>query len=430
VPLLVAAPVAWTAFEWLRSWVATGFPWLLLGHSQWSRPALTRVAAFVGVYGLSFAMACTNAALAEILLLRLRRPGDRGPASRRWWWVPAAALAAVFAASLTHALGPSGPPLRVALVQGNVPQMLKEQALEEERLTTADILRRHVLLSRDAVASARERWGSPPDLVIWPETMIPGRFRPGAPAEEATMREVARLVGAPLLAGALTYGGPESDDLYNAALLFDREGRLVGRYDKAHIVPGGEYVPLRGVLPEDLVDWIGGMIRDYAGFLPALSEGERVEPVEIPGNGTRAGPLVCYDVIYPGLSRAHARAGAHLLVNLTNYGWFGESAELEQANAIAAFRAVETGLPVIVVANTGISCVLLPDGTPGPVLERGGRRKSVEGTLLAEVPVRRDDPATTVSTRIGDLFAILLASLTGVLLSWAIWSRIRERKLA
>jgi apolipoprotein N-acyltransferase len=430
VPVPVAAPVVWVTFDWLRSWAFTGFPWLFLAHSQWESPRVTAISAWVGAYGLTFAMVGVNAGIAAVAVRILGAPA----ASRRarlGWLVPGAALLAVGLAAASWSPVEGERTLRVAVVQGNVPQRLKKEALEKGKESAGDVLRRHLELTRDAREAAIERWGSGPDLVIWPETMLPGRVDPEHPGWRPLFEEIVRTGDAPALVGALAIGAPDAGGrrVYNTALLLDRRGRPVSRYDKVHLVPGGEYVPLRGVMPTGIQEPLERWIRNFAGFLPSLAEGRRLEPVGGEDLDATLGPLICYEVIYPQLSLEHVRNGADVLVNLTNYGWFKESAQLDQALAITALRALETGRPLVVCANSGISASIGPDGRLRDVLEARGRRKAVAGYLLSELPIPPRD-SRTVYVRIGDAFVILLAIVTAGLLALGFRGRMKGREAA
>jgi apolipoprotein N-acyltransferase len=425
VPLIVAAPVVWVAFDWLRSFVLSGFPWLFLAHTQWDHPAVIRVSAWTGAYGLTFAMVSVSAALATVLMRRLAFLETPPLFARGWWLVPAGAAALVLSAALTGAPTPGAERLRVAVIQGNIPQYVKSRGPASGDLTQGEILRRHLNLTRRAVSEARERWWTSPDLVIWSEAVL--SVRPGYP--DWVFPEIAAAADAPTLVGAIVRE-PESDGIVrttNSVLLLGPRGTLVDRYDKVHPVPGSEFIPYREWFPAATLEWIEETVEGISGWRPNMAPGARLLPLAIPDAPVRAGVLICYEVIYPDLSRRLVRDGAGLLVNITNYGWFGESAQLDQALAITAFRAVETGTPVVVAANTGISAVLDASGRVVETLSRGGETKSVEGVLLAEIACGDGD---TVQLAVGDGPAAACALLTGVLLSLAILARLVRRKVA
>ena len=411
-PLILVAPVSWIALDWTRHWLLTGFPWLLPGHVLWHDSFLLGVTAFVGVHGLSLMLLATNAALAAWILRERRRLSA----------ITAAATVAVGLVlgafgRVSEETAASGPVVRIAAIQGNIAQDIKERALlSGETSPEQFVWDRHLALTEEAVA---ER----PDLIIWPETTLPGyadldrasgsRWARATQARLAEIADVAR--GIPVLVGAIRVEPPDAAGLkprqYNAAILVGPGGAVLGRYDKVHTVPGGEYLPLRPLLPNAFMRWVERTVEEMAGFVPSMRPGERLEPIAVPGDPPfSVGPLICYEIIYPSLARAHANKGARLLVNLTNYAWFGTSAQLDQALAISVFRAVETRRPVVIAANTGISAWIDVRGRPHPLVV-DGRRKEVEGVLLAEIPI--GDAGTTPYLAVGDLLAWLAASLTG-----------------
>src|SRR5206468_11417560 len=186
-----------------------------------------------------------------------------------------------------------------------------------------------------------------PDLVVWPETAVPLRRRDD-PAW-AYVEDVARAAGRHLLVGAPDWqlGQPR-----NSASLFDPHGRAIGRYDKRHLVPFGEYVPYHGAL--FFLDAIAG--QGFPNFVPGAEPGLLSTPLG------RLGVVICYEVIFPTEVRSLFTGGADILVNLTNDGWFGRSPAPFQHLAMSVFRAVENRTYLVRAANTGISAIVAPDG--------------------------------------------------------------------
>jgi apolipoprotein N-acyltransferase len=310
---------AWVLAEMLRGWAFTGFPWNLLG-SAWAFHALPlQPAAVIGVHGLSL----LTVALACLPLLR-------------WRWrlggVAVLVLWIGFGAWRLLQPEPEAQPLRVALVQGNVAQEVKWA--EDQRLP---IFRRYLDLTAEALA--RE---TGPVAVVWPETASPFLL-----ADDAAARRLAAEAlrpGALLLAGSMR-GEWRADGrlarVFNSLVAVDDAGAVLGVYDKHHLVPFGEYMPLGGLLPIRMV--VGGM--DFsAGPGPAT--------LVLPGLPAFS-PLICYEVIFPG--RVAARPRPAWLLNVTNDAWFGISAGPYQHLASARLRAVEEGLPLFRAAQTGIS---------------------------------------------------------------------------
>lgn len=365
-----AAAGLWVALEWTRGHFLTGFPWGLLGYTQWQNPLLIQSAQWTSVYGTSFAIAASGLAIAAMLR------------ARRWLWGPAlVALALPASSMLLSATQRSGEasrePVRVALLQGNIDQYKKWDS-EYER----EILESYGGLVRDLAHSEPK-----PALVIWPETSIPGWL----PQEEWLLRwtsEQARASGAHHLVGSVTKDGAKS---HNSAFLFAPDGNIVGRYDKIHLVPFGEFVPAQSVLGR----WIG-VLNELGGF----HAGRQFDPLAVPG--AKLGIGICYESIFPELMRRQAKNGAEILVNITNDGWYLDTAAPEQHFAMNVFRAVENRRPLARAANTGISGIIAPDGTILKETPLNIRTKLEHAVTPAD--------GLTFYTRFGDLFAAACAA--------------------
>jgi apolipoprotein N-acyltransferase len=199
----------------------------------------------------------------------------------------------------------------------------------------------------------------------------------------------------PFIFGSPAYGGTKGDiRYYNRAYLLSSSGLVLGTYDKVHLVPFGEYVPLKKFLP-----FVHRLVPAAGDF----SAGEKSEP--LPLSLLPSGVLICYEAIFPELSRAQVMHGAAILVNLTNDAWFGHTSAPYQHLAMAVFRAVETARPLIRAANTGFSAVVGPEGR---ILKQSGLFS--EETLTVEIPLHQGKE--TIYTRFGDLFAVTLLGIT------------------
>jgi len=318
----------WTVLEYLRGHLLTGFPWALLAHSQWEFVPLLQVSEIIGAYGLSFVLAFVNLALYQCL----KEP--------RQWAVPLTAFIVVIIVVLYGHLRLKTlsvcPELKVGIVQGNV-----EQGVKWEGEMKKKILELHRKLS---LCLLPER----PDLLIWPETAFPG-YWPLDPLSSVP-EEVAKETQNWLLFGALRQEGHRT---FNSAFLLSPEGRLVGLYDKVHLVPFGEYLPLRATLER-----LFGQLREA---VPGdISPGESIKVLPFPHG--RFSVLICFEIIFPELAREAVRKGAEFLVTITNDAWFGRTSAPYQHLAQAVFRAVETRRWVLRAANTGISAVIDPLG--------------------------------------------------------------------
>jgi apolipoprotein N-acyltransferase len=273
--------------------------------------------------------------------------------------------------------------VRLRIVQANIPQ--RQKWIPELR---AGHLQRQRAMSRQSSPNSSAR---PPTHVIWPETAAPFFLSDNDAARGAA------AVAAPS-GGALITGAPRRGDgnFWNAAHVITGDGRIVASYDKAHLVPFGEYVPLRGILPLDKV------VPGQGDF----SAGAGRQTLAVPGLPP-VSPLICYEAIFPGaVARRDARPG--WLLNLTNDAWFGTFAGPQQHFAIAATRAVEEGLPLVRAANTGISAVVDPYGRPVAMLGLG-----VEGVIDSGLP--RALPTLTPYARSGNVVPAGLLGLIALL---------------
>jgi apolipoprotein N-acyltransferase len=277
-----------------------------------------------------------------------------------------------------------GVPLKVALVQGNIDQGIKwDPAFMEE---TISIYER--LSLRAAVGGV--------DLVVWPESAAPFFFQEtGPPTDRIT--SLARQIHTPLIFGSPAFDGSGTCRRYfNSAFLVSSSGEVLGRSDKMHLVPFGEYVPLAKLLP-----FVHKLVVGVGDFSPGNSLGT----LDI-GKG-KVGILVCFEGIFPELSRRYVRDGAQLLVNITNDGWYGRSSAPYQHLSMAVFRAVENGVPLVRAANTGISAII---DKKGNISHKTPLFK--EAFVNGEVILGKGG---TVYTRMGDVFALLCLGISLVI---------------
>ncbi len=315
---LVLLAIAWTATEWLRGHVFTGYPWNPLGHVWAFATPLLQSASLVGVYGLG-----------TLSFLVLAAPAAGWRASL------AALLALAVAGGAGRAvMGPvapsTGPMIRI--VQPNTPQAEKwrpeMRSVELKKLL--DLSRRDGF---DKLAA-----------VVWPETASPFIIQPDSPG--LAMLAVAAPRGGYLLAGAARAGDNFQDGVWNSLLAIDPEGAVKATYDKVHLVPFGEYIPFHKEWPP-LTGLIGR---------GSFEKGESLATVSLPGLPPFS-PLICYEAIFPGAVTAPGERPAWLL-NVTNDAWFGTSSGPYQHLTSARLRTVEEGLPMIRAANTGVSAVI------------------------------------------------------------------------
>lgn len=385
-PVLFA--VAWTAVEWLRGNILTGFPWNLMATTWSFSPTMSQSVALFGAYGLSFVTIL--AAAAPALLFggapgRARRSSKAVLAMIAPLIVCAAGGIARLALAPAQEADPMVPGVRLRLVQANIDQRLKWE--DSERVNT---LRKYLALSS-------QPGPQPITHVIWPETALPYFLS----TEPELLRVLSQVVppGGLLLTGAVRAdpSGIFPPQVWNSVHAIDDRGQVVATYDKFHLVPFGEYVPLRNILP---IDKITPGTSDFAtGPGPITLTLPGLPPV---------GPLVCYEAIFPGGVTARGGERPQWLLNLTNDAWFGQSAGPHQHFASARLRALEEGLPMVRVANTGISAVIDPYGRVLASLALGH-----EGVLDAALPQAL--PATPFARFGKAILLVLLAAAVGAM---------------
>jgi len=361
-PLVLSC--AWVLGEWVKAHLLGGFPWELLGYTQYRGPCW-RALPYGGVMGVSFLVVGTSALLAEarrhprhLLLLLCLVPV--------WFLRPPASQAVSR--------------LRVGIVQPNLSPPLKQTQPQRS-------LERCLKLTLRALSQGAK-------LVVWPETA----FMNTPEAVLPRLRELCRRQGCAILLGCLRRDG--AGHLYNSALLVSPQ-EPPQWYDKRHLVPFGEFVPLRSLfefLPQ--LGRIGGF---SAGTRPGLLQ----------LGGVRVGVLICYEAIFPWMARQLALRGARLLVNITDDAWFGRTSAPYQHLGLAAARAAELGLPLVRAANTGISAWVDIEGRPHKVLPI-----FTEGVVVDTI----DLPAgLSVYARVGDVLpylSILVMGICGARLRW------------
>jgi apolipoprotein N-acyltransferase len=395
--LFVTAPFVWTAIEYIRSVAFSGFPWDLLGYSQAERLSVVQIADLTGVYGISFLIILVNGAVSYVIQATSqgKRPSALFPSIAGL----AVILTLVYGHVRTGAF-PASPisrsDCRIAVLQGNIPQETKWEP-EERAMTFATYER---LSSQAAQNGAR--------LIIWPETSVPVIM--GGQDRDATRpREISRTLKTPMLVGA-PYREIVDREIryYNSALLMDGE-TIHARYDKIHLVPFGEYMPLSWLLP--LGPGIAAREVDY-------SPGQSMT-VMGPQGCPRFSVLICYEAIFPELARMAVANGAQLLVNITNDGWFGATAAPYQHLAMARLRSVENRVWLLRSANTGVSAAF---DAAGRMVESIPLQR--EGYFIVQPP----DGARPGSfySGFGDVFAWLCLSACGFLGCLSIVNRKRE----
>jgi apolipoprotein N-acyltransferase len=373
-PALALTPALWVVGEWLRGWLMGGFPWGLLGYSQASQLPVIQIAELGGVYAVSFLIVAVNAALAGLLALGPRRA-----------WPGATAAMLLLVATLVfglHAIGRtsagSAGSVEVAVIQPSI-----EQTIKWDPARHAQILDIYEQLTREA---ARTR----PAVVLWPETATTIFLR-GDPVLLERLRRLSEEVGTPILVGSIDRRDRPREQFLNSAFLLTGQG-ITAKYDKIHLVPFGEYVPLASLL---------GFVKGWAEFISEFGTGDTETVFPLPG--APFGTVICYEVIFPELFRGFVVHGATFMANITNDAWFGETSGPWQHLGMLPLRAVEHRVAIARAANTGVSAFVEPTGRIGPVLPLLER-----GVLHRRIP-RRD--RLTLYTRFGDWLVYACAGL-------------------
>ena len=327
VQLLLFLPAAWVLLEWVRGWIFTGFPWLLLGYSQTDSP-LRGLAPVLGVYGMSWAVAFS----AGLLVLLWRGMGSAGKrrqlmalATFAGLWLSAGLLTRVEWSE------PAGRPITASLIQGNVPQNLKWRA--DQRGRTIDLYTR----------LSREHWRDS-DVVVWPETALPAYYHQA----EQYLRSLAGEAngdGADLVLGLPVLTDPEAGRYFNSVV---RVGKTPEFYYKSHLVPFGEYIPLKRALG-GLLDLLHVPMADFSRW-----EGKQAL-LDVAGH--KAGVSICYEDAF-GEEVIRGLPKAELLINVSNDAWFGDSLAPHQHLQMARLRAMETARPMLRATNNGVSALI------------------------------------------------------------------------
>jgi len=367
----------WVGLEYVRAKILTGFPWCLLGYTQYNHPEVIQIADVAGVYGLSFVLVLSNGLI--YALFRSRRFHKRGALK---WEMPVVILIALFTVTYNFQRISAGEEnqktTKVAIVQGNIDQSVKWNPDFQEK--TIQIYRN---LTRRAAKLG-------PDLVVWPETSVPFFFQDQLDMA-LQLIQAAQQAQADLIFGSPAYGKEGGHaTYYNRAYHILPDGHVSGYYDKVHLVPFGEYIPLKRFLP-----FVHRLVMSAGDFSP----GKKMTPLAL--SDLSAGILICFEIIFPEIARAQVKNGADLLVNLTNDAWYGRTSAPYQHFAMAVLRAVENGRPLIRAANTGFSGFIDHQG------KIVGRGELFTEQVLAQEMVS-GQTRLTLYTRFGDVFAICL----------------------
>jgi apolipoprotein N-acyltransferase len=337
IPLYLTAPVLWICFEYGKSFLITGFPWENLGYSQYLNTYLLQFADIAGVTGISFLIILFNAVVFEIINKRSKR--EYVLAGVVLLILAGVYIYGVYRLDQVDKAMQNSPGMEVSLIQGNIDQSVKWN--ENYQKNTLNIYEQLSLKNSSGNGG----------LIVWPETAAPFVFQ----KEGNLHNQIVNLSTKSnnwLLFGSISYlPQRDNDGYFNSAYLLSPAGVIKGKYDKVHLVPYGEYVPFRNLIPfvKGFTAGIGDM-GTGKGFYPLFMDDKKI------------GVLICYEGILPFAARAYKRNSADLLVNITNDAWFGSTSAPFQHFSMAVFRAVETRLFLVRAANTGVSGIVDPCG--------------------------------------------------------------------
>lgn len=381
LPAFILAPVFWVLLEYIRSYALTGFPWSSIGYSQYKFLPAIQIADITGIYGVSFLVLAVNGAVADIFLLKKRL--SRMPLFPVYQTILSLAVFAVFLAAIfTYGFWRlnqqrPGDTLRVSLIQGNIAQDEKwNPEFRQQAINTY----KDLTLKASSMS---------PSLIIWPETAVPFYFGYDE-GPSGDLVSFQHSLNSYLLFGSVLIKKPPSSEgaalLSNSAVLLDRAGKVSYVYDKIHLVPFGEYVPLRTAL-----FFVDKLVHGIGDFIP----GDRVVRAN-----TEIGSFsvyICYEIIFPGLVRKGFSKGGDFIVTITNDAWFGRTTGPYQHFSMAVFRAIENRKPVVRAANSGISGYIDSNGR----IQNATRL--FEGR--AETVDIKKDGTLTFYSRYGDIFS-------------------------
>lgn len=400
---LIFIPSCWVILEYIRSYLLTGFPWSLLGYSQYLRPEIIQIADITGVWGVSFLLMLSNAAIVEIIY----------SAKHKLWLklkktlvilIAFLALILIYGYVKLHysPLTTASSRLKISLIQGNIPQNLKW-----------DINARDFIMNKYLSLSAAAAFNKP-DLIIWPEAAIPAIID----EEPRFLEEIKKFnnhTNIAILTGAVRQ---ENNNYYNCAILIDKNPGQAQEYAKLHLVPFGEYIPLKNVFPflETVVpigDFTSGDDYTVFSFLPP----------RLRLNANFAA-LICFEDLFPELSVNFRKNGAKFLVNITNDAWFKKTSAPFQHLQASVFRAVENRLWLVRAANTGISAFISPYGKITSLIQdKNNQSTFISGYKTANIDIAQGE--MSFYTRFPYLFLFTLVILV---LAWYILFVLKTKK--
>lgn len=376
----------WVALEYARTHVMTGFPWCLLGYSQYLRLPLIQISDIAGVYGISFVIVLVNLVIYKIFFAP-------NPIKKKCIEITLTSFLIGFILLYGYHnlkekadVNSKGKTLRAVIAQGNIDQSLKwNQDFQEKTLGIYKKL-------------SKKFSDFKPQIIIWPETAVPFFFQERSYLTKEVFK-AAKITNSNILFGSPAYLKDKGKTFYFNRAYIISENSVFDYYDKVHLVPFGEYVPLKKYLP-----FVHRLVPAAGDFSP----GKKIKPIN--ALDSKIGVLICFEAIFPDISRKHANQGAELLVNITNDAWFGHTSAPYQHLSMAVFRCVENGLPMARAANTGISAFILADGK---IVNKSGLYST--GALKHEIKLKQNK---TFYSQLGNIFAIIICIIVIIRSFW------------
>lgn len=371
-------PAIWVGLDWLRAVLFSGFPWMDPGYGLWGVPFLIQTADLFGHYGITFMLLLVNALLVLVW--------SKGPSKRsKLQMVVSMVVLFSFAGIYSHyrwqhleEVIAAGESATIGIVQGNIDQSRKWTP-DAQQSTVDTYINNTISLLQQPQA---------PELIVWPETALP--FFPATNPLIGNLQLLVMERNATLLTGSPWFEvknrATRDIKFYNSAFLLLPSGKYGGMYFKSHLVPYGEYVPLKKMLP-----FLAPLVEAVGDFTP----GEVEKPLST--GLIKGGVLICFESIFPDIARRWVGVGANVLINLTNDAWYGRSSAPSHSMAMSVFRAVETRRSLVRAANTGISAFVDPLGRV--------KSSSEIFTLWAKSLEVELVDVVTFNTRYGHLFA-------------------------
>jgi apolipoprotein N-acyltransferase len=415
VSYLVAAPL-WTVLELLRTNCSfLAFPWVLLAHTQFLNLPLLQSARITGAYGLTFLIMAVNGAIFEFLraLIPAKDPFAEQGSLGKSLGILSTTLLITFAVyflgwfSIENFENEAKNSFSISVIQGNISQEVKWEPQYREY-----ILKRYEDLSREAAISR-------PQLIVWPEAATPGMVLTNA-ALYARISNLVRESKTSFLIGSAEYPKFSKKLIRflksgNTALLINPEGRVIDQYLKVRLVPFAEYLPY-----QDIISWPDFITPKHRNNFHLAGPSQNLLTVD----KIKIGNLICWEIIFPELTRNLVKKGADVIINISNEAWFGRSHASYQLMALAVFRAVENRINLVRANNTGVSGFIDPFGRITGRIEKDGSALFVTGFLNRTIYLQ---PPGTFYTLVGDLFAYLCCLYLAIIIPWK-WIKGKKAK--